>query len=726
MKTNVFFVIALTFGVAFSGCHAAGLPFGAACNPANFGEDCNSGICNPSTNKCINCLSNSDCQQIEYCDILSNQCKVGTKQAGDTCTQTLECAGRGQLYCDPINRICSPTLKAGERCIADTPSLRILMCAPGFCTPYNRTNPVDGVCSAPRPFGESCDGLITCPLQYQCLVNDIRPTCSFILPTNGPECNNDLQCGAGDYCSTNFAGPGACKPRLTLTTDQCVRNRQCASNNCTNGFCTAAQTCNPNTGFNQCGSDKTCTAAGICLPPFAPGNPCTKPQDCAAPNVCAPATGLGPNTQLYCLQCSSATPPNGLGECDNPAISGTPAGVFCNAAEPIKTCTPKRGTGEACSTDYQCASFACDPATNKCLPLKIGDLCGSTKACPLGSFCPYGIFISPKTCTATLPIGAQCSADDNCYDTRQTTIPPNILCDVTHPIQAQCANKCNGVNDNAGNVIFPATYFCPAGYFCPAPTTVAFNQVRACRKPLPDTFNCTANSECLSGRCAFIDGSLGKCLPVGTLLPNGYACTTNSTCASGRCFFLTAQGPIGTCVAVPVQPVGFPCTTDAQCVTKFCSGGFCSAADYRRPNLGGGSVCTADVQCASGVCSYFTCGDWSCPTGVCTAVIPKLPLGAPCINSIDCASGLCRWVLGQTGGRCVNAPANGNPYPGSVAASPPPPPVQTAVPFYGKRNQLYNRAPGAKYLPVSPSPAYGKKRLLQSSNGSPDEVKEQQ
>lgn len=734
MKTNVFLILGVAFCLAISGARAQNrLATGSPCVEAT---DCYSGICDAGICKaCV--VGGFNCGNQEWCEATAtgNRCSLPNKVLGQACTNSIQCLG--ELWCNPATAKCTKPVPLNGACAPDVGGglLGVQMCGfYAYCAPYNVSNPTDGYCTTSEPFGASCTGVKTCQPQYVCPVADPQPKCTFYFARNGAQCNTDDQCSLSDYCSTNFAGPGPCLQRKKNNA-LCVRNRECASNQCgADGLCVPATPCSPALGLNPCGPNLICGADGVCASPLPVGNGCTGNSDCVKPNVCSlPTAGAAPGaTFKYCMQCSSATPPNGIGECADPGVSPTPAGVFCAATEPIMSCQPRIATGSPCQADFQCASFKCDPSTKLCLPLPNGAICGSSKACSFSSFCPsnpvgsfgglerrgpifdleerlalvpsesevnlksdpIGLPIQPRVCTAILNIGAHCLSDDQCFNPLAPNAPQNVFCDLNNPVSSVCTYKCDGVPG-----FFPPTYVCPAGYFCPSAVRNDINYVRGCVAPSPDGTPCSEDNQCLSGRCALTDASRGICIPLNNKLPDGFLCNPSipQACYSGKCIRLD-DTPFGSCAAIPLLPPNAPCLTDEQCASGLCApmigqtNGFCTSF----AKLAGGGICTNSTQCASGVCSFNNCASFVCPYGVCTTAPSKKGINEACVNSVECKSGICRYGLLDKVGRCW------------AEFSPPPPPPEVIVPFFGKRNQL--RQPGKNNRP--PPPNWGAGGLL--------------
>lgn len=696
--TSSTLAVIVVLGLAFAGVNAQA-PFGATCS---VDTDCYSTIC--SAGKCTNCLVNSNCNTFEYCNTTSGQCVYGTKVLGETCAFSKECSADLGLFCDKTTLTCQKQKLNGELCLSNFDNA-VADCAFGlFCKSNNPLSPsIDGHCTALPVLDERCIGAIGCAPEYTCDVNLLVPVCIF-LRTNSTVCNSDRDCGTGQYCSTTDFGPGACTDRKA-TAALCQRNRECVTNSCVDGLCSASRACTLAGNLNTCGVGYTCNTNGLCIESYDTGSPCKADTECTTALCTVPTGFLGSPTK-YCQGCTSATPPNGSGECSDPAFSPTPNLAYCSASSPIRTCQLREDPGTPCSADFQCGSFQC--VNNTCSALPNGVQCEQDSACPDGSFCPpQGLAVQPKICTSLLPIGSQCTRDTQC-GAPPGAQPFSTLCDTENPYTPVCTFKCDGVPASGVFPGIPANYVCPAGYFCPDAKRVDINTVRACRKPFPDGVQCDSNSQCISGRCAKIDASTGTCLPTSVKLPDGYLCSTltPSDCFSGSCVSVSG-GNIGSCAASPKLPAKAVCYTDEQCLSGVCQPalgqtyGFCTAVG---PKLAGGEVCKFNSQCASNICSYNSCNDFTCPYGACLPVVPKLPDGAFCDNSAVCDSGICRYVVTDPRGRCWRP------------ASPPPPPVQVPVPFYGKRNQLRNNAPGGKYLPVSPSPFFGKRKLQAPSD----------
>ncbi len=430
-------------------------------------------FCDVTTGACgTRCSMDAECPTGDWCDDLgspgSGTCQPKTPNAqpvpGGSCTTTI--GGRACVsgVCDPSGNVCGINLGDGT-CVTTS------QCNAGICV---TTGPHGGDCegcgsdtdcAAPTPV---CDGSTsTC---VQCTSTD-NAACTGTTPVCGPAetcvaCNGDNGTSGTADCPTQnpWCSPtGAC--------GMCTTNSDCDGGTATHG----GMFCDTTTGAcgAKCAKDSDCPTGdwcddlgspgmGTCQPktPNAqpvPGGTCTATIGgracvsavCDTDNECGYANGDGPcTTSTGPVVCRSMTC-NSTGVC-GPTSSGCDTDANCTGGdwcmESTHTCTPKLANGVPVPTDKPhvnptldgvcsaaagalvCASGVCDPKDNECGyaagdgPCSANaecrdDACDTSAmvcGCSSDSQCPSSDFCSSGACVPKGPLGATCTAGDQC------------------------------------------------------------------------------------------------------------------------------------------------------------------------------------------------------------------------------------------------------------------------------------------------------------------------
>lgn len=214
--------------------------------------DCPDSVCDPKTNKCVECLNSGDCDGENEC-CKNNKC--------DCCDGFVRNPQTGK--CDPL-----------PDCTTDTQCPECYTCKDGKCVPVicpegyicvNGTCQKECDCNNPTncPAGKSCiptgNGKCYCSsCSGNCANNgDCGEGCyckngkCTPNPCYGKSCQNGLDCGEGCGCKD-----GQCVPCDSLGCDTCDNVLGCT---CTNGKCGKVGGCSGNCGdSSDCGEGCTC------------------------------------------------------------------------------------------------------------------------------------------------------------------------------------------------------------------------------------------------------------------------------------------------------------------------------------------------------------------------------------------------------------------------------------------------------------------------------------
>jgi uncharacterized protein (TIGR03382 family) len=598
-------------------CVTRGTQNVGTCQDCAGDRDCNeAGVCDPSTNKCVQCIATESAACTGSTPICASD--VCTACGGDSgaATGTNLCPLMANPFCD-VTGACHPcgsnsdcrtgthagpicdlaTGACGASCQVDTDCQAGSWCdnptaaaGAGTCTskvpngqPLPGAAPINSLCNAENAartcLGGICDqggdnlcgepGSRSCTADAQCRAGVCEMPSGTCGKYNNDACTKGVECRSGVCAPDGHCGepsPGTCTDNRTCRSGVCASDGQCgkyngdpcaAANDCRSGVCSADGKC----GLPPGG---TCTTANTCRTGTCAGGMCA--AVCLMDGDCASGT--------FC-SAGSCVPdlPNGMG-----CMHGTQctSGV-CNADG---SCGNPPGT--SCTTATTCRSGICDGA-GKC-----GTGCTADAQCSTGSYCLAG------SCTPGLPNGKPCSAATQCVS---GLCGADGLCGQPNQDPCTAATDCRSqVCDPSGTCV-PSCHQnsdCAAGAYCDRGTC----KPGAPNGGMPGNMGCTSATQCASGVCD-ADGSCG--------LPPGKTCGNPQECRSGVCD--SADGKCG------YGPGDGPCTSENA-----------------------NTVCRAGVCDADGKCGYGP-GDGSC---------------TPETGMIVCRSGIC-----DADGKCALAPGNG-------------------------------------------------------------------
>ncbi|MEK6675879.1 MAG: hypothetical protein AABZ47_09530, partial [Planctomycetota bacterium] len=649
------------------------------------GTPCPGQLCNESTDTCVDCLTNADCDDANLCTddsctggLCSNTNNTVSCDDGLFCTATDACSGGACLGTgSPCTggQFCNETLDSCVTCLIDTDCDDANLCtndtclAGGVCQNVNNTLVCNdnNICTiSDRCTSGVCMGIsLDCSsLSTGCLVgvcNPMNGLCEANPTNEGGSCDDGVSCTQNDICTV-----GVCAGS-TVDCSGLVSFCRTASCNPTTGACDPTPI---NEGL-ACNDNDICTSADACTGGFCIGNllpncdSCLNSADCDDVNVC---------TSDFCHPVGVCFHGNLAGSCDdgNPCTSNDVCSVGICVGTPIPGCVnctvPADCNDNSPCTNDLCVGGACQHSNVDGVACDDGNICTSTDACSGGA------------CSGVpIPGCDQCVVNADCNDANVCTT------DTCHPVGV-CIYSNNTVSCNDG-VACTQNDMCNNGTCAGSPTPNG----GAC----DDGSNCTANDLCNGGVCAGVSANegaacndadlcsltdvcvggicqgtpldcsalnnacnIGVCNPAsGTCQPSsvneggacddGVPCTVNDTCAAGSCFgstadcsFLTTTCSIGTC-----NPTTGVCETTAANEGASCDDG---------------SVCTTVDTCQSGLCtgpgpdcSFFNS---VCTVGVCNAISGLCEAG-PTNEGGDCDDGLICTISDQ----CVNGLCNGAP-----------------------------------------------------------------
>lgn len=350
------------------------IPAGDPCTSDTFSLECEPGL---------KCLTGAGLG-------VEGRCVQPTAEGGK-CFFDGECAE--DLYCSLLDGVCTSPRPAGETCVfsdrnapSPSPETLLVRCEPGLSC-----DPISDTCVAPCQPGAACviDEQCDEEQELSCITGRCSQPRKLGLPCGTSEdCEEGLLCGQDPQDPSRFT----CQQRLAVGAI-CNSHLECSTDFCdpTAGVC-AAQL--PNGDICPTGLNQQCDM-GTCVPE----NPltfCTGAIDCPITGVCSLATS---RCASYCV---GLLPDGAQCTFDSECASTACAAGFCR--------TLPLGLGVGCDVDFECDSEFCsldDERACKELPLGLGERCGSSEHCDSG-VCFSPDFSVPPTCTNGLDEGEAC------------------------------------------------------------------------------------------------------------------------------------------------------------------------------------------------------------------------------------------------------------------------------------------------------------------------------
>ncbi len=398
--------------------------------------------CDEENNRCVSCFENNECD-------LGQNCYVYTCQEDGSCLSELRDCGEGQMcnfdtgICETINCQTDADCSDGNACTFESCNLDLNLCEntgekicddQDLCTNVS-CNIQTGICE----FEQFCDGLLCqegvcqeCFSDSECQQDD---PCMIYSCQNGDCYAQPKNCGEGKLCE---AGTGNCVEIACQTDEQC---------NTDNSVCTLEEC---NTELNSCQSAGILDCSG--------SDPCTIYS-------CDPL--LGCQEEVKC--------PDGIcnaGQCVECIQAGD-----CDQTDP---CYPQICTiNGICQEDYKCDGKACTP-TGQCVN------CTQHSHCP-NLPCQDNPLCVNNNCESD-PIdcsdGDVCTAEYCDVNLNQCIYPPVICSDPRY--QCQSGVGCVCVLDQD----------CDDGLYCNDEETCINGVCFAPNQnPCPDGLSCVENTD---------------------------------------------------------------------------------------------------------------------------------------------------------------------------------------------------------------------------------------
>lgn len=258
--------------------------------------DCNTGVCDPDTNNCVECNVSGDCDG-------ENECCVGHK-----CNC---CPG---FVRNPITKKC----ELAPDCTTDTQCPDCFYCKNGVCVPVQC--PDGHICVNGECVKECNCAAPDCPAGKSCIpTNNGKCYCSSCSGT----CTGDENCGEGCYCYNGRCVPNPCYNKTCANGVDCGLGCGCDNGKCKPCDSLTCEECGTVVGC-ECVSGK-CGKAGGC------SGDCATSSDCGEGCTCHNGTCVSCK-QFTCEQCGTKS---GCA-CSNGACSGTDKNECQDVFELIK------------------------------------------------------------------------------------------------------------------------------------------------------------------------------------------------------------------------------------------------------------------------------------------------------------------------------------------------------------------------------------------------------
>ena len=386
----------------------------------------------------------------------------------------------------------------------------------------------------------------------------------------GELCESTIECCGGFACEPDGTGASRCSDTTACTGvgGDCAQASECCSLACDGEVCLGdAGLCQPEGGTcdadsdccsNDCGGDSSCQSAGAGCSVL--GERCGSEgfdDGCCSKNC--ENVGSESDPDLRCARASTCGARGDLCVAGSDCCSGV-CGEDGRCPSQDQIGGP-RFAGEPCTSDSDCASYACASRTP-----------GGPQVCQFLGGCR--------------PAGEICGADFQCCsDVELRDGSPFGFCTEEFPTDNACVAVA-GVDGlsrcrlNEGDK--------EAGEIC---EDTAGNQVHNCCSGNRDDNGCE-QTRIGVWRCAG-GGDPGECIP------DGDSCRTADQCCSGICTpNETDDGTVLICG--PCVQEGNDCTTDLDCCEGLCNDGYCEGEQRECVPLGG--ECSEDIDCCSGIC----------------------------------------------------------------------------------------------------------------------------
>ena len=447
-----------------------------------------------------------------------------------------------------------------------------------------------------------------------CLNGQCKSGCTVTGCALGETCNPDLgRCRLLQSCSIDS---NCNPPALVCLEGYCEPG--CDTTGCLEGYC------DPYSGHCQGGGG--CSHDGDCLPPstVCEGSTCVQgclATDCEVGEACNQQTGRCEPVG-GCAADSQCDPPSTVCEAGTCVPGCLSAG--CAGTDVCNDTTGRCEASAACAADGDCSPPSTICEGYQCVPGCLSSGCVGTDTC--------------NQSTGRCEPAAGCSGDGDCS-------PPSTICEGNQCVPGCLSSGCAGTdtcNQSTGR--------------CEAATL------------LPDGADCTANGDCQSGLCRYLEVYHGSTLGWQSFNICTTECCSEVDCqAHAACLY---HDGAKMCIPDRIYPAGYSFTLSAGQAcgtgTAYCRSGFCN------PDTNVcGRTCCESADCGSDLCSWYMVGDlmwevcrayggigpgttgascsseYDCQSFVC--LVPQYQCADMCCSNADCPTGtLCAQILGGT------------------------------------------------------------------------------
>ena len=363
-----------------------------------------------------------------------------------------------------------------------------------------------------------------------------------------------------------------------------------------------------------CRADHHCKGQ-VCEPDRANGQACDVHEDCASGHC---NNGLCCDSDVCCLT-----------EAD--CGGGAGVGLVCDDVEACQ------GTlGQILCENFRCSTLEGQPDDSGCSAGMEADDCGLYRA----TRCEGGAEQTPPRCLTRCTFDSQCDENAHCEAFR---------CQLDKPDGSSCSADSDCISGHcSGGFCCQSGDCCNTAFDCP----LRYRGSATCR----DTSSCQGVRDiavCENSRCDTVkdvenDSACSllvlanRCGPYPDLLCTGAASQTAPVCATS-CLLslgcdLNAHCSAGACV--PDLPGGSACTAAEQCLSGYCSNGFCCA---------GGDCCSTAADCPG----HDPVGVRSCVDATsCTGELSQVVCNAEssCQTAVTADAAACDGVSRSCGG----------------------------------------------------------------------------
>lgn len=324
------------------------------------------------------CWDDSECGADEWCNTDVCAAPSGCDEEGKACLAVCygECTKK-----DPEPTECTGDYDCGSGQYCD-----FITCEETECNCWANT---DGEAPSDPPQGEKAGAPApdcACFAEPQCwgVCKD-----KWEPPPPPPGCQDDSDCGPGQYCATDAGCPpcppnamcGACEAAgqcidMPPPTEECLSENDCGSGE----YCDFSE-CDYSCG---CEPDQDCDCPE--LMPFCYGQ--CKPYDKPKPE-CSQDSDCGPNAYCELIVCESCVCADGAEDCDCAPMACWGYCVELPPPPPPEGCWDDSDcpSGQTCQCTADPSCPMCDVCYMQCMPTTKPETCGSDADCAAGESC---------------------------------------------------------------------------------------------------------------------------------------------------------------------------------------------------------------------------------------------------------------------------------------------------------------------------------------------------